>query len=152
MISSEPTWSCFVVSENNKQKASYLNAVITNKISGTKICADINSVGLHFQNNNIADSEYKFLDSMFGFDFEFALTSNSRERSSVLIEALKGIPDAQLLLVRQHRCGESEAVSLDRLVTSAGMPQECVVSFDAQQKQSFATMDLLGEFLATTIH
>lgn len=152
MISIEPTWSCFVVSENNKQKASYLNAVITNKISGTNMRADINSVGLHFKNNNIADSEYKFLDSMFGFDFEFALTSNSRKRSSVLIEALKGIPDAQLLLVRNHHEGESEAVSLDRLVTSAGMPQECVVSFVAKQQKSFATLDLLGEFLATTIH
>lgn len=151
MISIEPEWSCFVVSENNKQKASYLNAVITNKASCAEVCTSINSVGLHFKNNNIADSEYKFLDSMFGFDFEFSLTSNSRKRSSVLQQALQDIPDAQLLLVRQHPHGKSEAVSLD-LVTSAGMPQECVVSFVAKQNKSFATLDLLGEFLASTLH
>lgn len=151
MISIEPEWSCFVVSENNKQKASYLNAVITNKASCTEMCTGINSVGLHFKNNNIADSEYKFLDSMFGFDFEFSLTSNSRKRSSVLQQALQDMPDAQLLLVRQHSQGESEAVSLD-LVKSAGMPQECVVSFVAKQNKSFATLDLLSEFLATTLH
>lgn len=151
MISSEPNWSCFIVSENNKQKASYLNAVITNKISGTEICADTNSVGLHFHTNAIADSEFKFLDSMFGFDLEFVLTSNSRERSYVLVEALKDMPDARLLLVRNISKGESEAVSLDRLVTSARTPQECVVSFDSKNIQSFATMDLFDGFLATSL-
>lgn len=148
MISIEPQWSCFVVSDNNKQKASYLNAVITNNITCAKLRAESNSVGLHFNNNNLADSEYKLLDSLFGFGFEFALTSNSRQRSSVLQQALRSIPDARLLLIRQLDDSESSAMSLDRLaISSAILPQECVVSFEKKSENHFYSLDHLGEFL-----
>lgn len=154
MIGTEPQWSCFVVSDDNKKKASYLNAVITNKISGTQEGTKHSSVILSFNDNtkHLSDSDYRTLDSVFDFGFEFALTCKSKERSTVLQQALLSIPDARLLLVRQNNDGTCIAFSMEGLeIKKAVTPQECDVSYVATTETNFATLDHFGEFL-NTIH
>ncbi len=125
--------------------------MITNKISST-LCTERNTVGLDFNNNNMADSEYRLLDSIFNFGFEFAITSNSKERSSVFNVALRDIPDARLLLLRQLENGAVEVLDMDCLtMVSAEMPRECVLSYSALETKNFVDLDRFGEFL-NTVH